>query len=214
MSSFRAEAFGGLSGFASLWQIANTTKTLEHCSKKDWSAYCDNKGYIFRSKKYQKNCIDAAGVLANDADIIIAAHHWHQHFPKTTFFHVLGHQDKKIPVEQLPIPAQLNVAADKLAGDYHASMSKPDERLLHLPGVSAQLLINNRVITTDPQKQMRHASLSQDFREYLDLEQLSYKADYLGASEKYLTPIHPYTGTPIHLYTSTLVHPYKHTPKV
>jgi hypothetical protein len=29
MSSFRAEAFGGLSGFASLWQIANTTKTLE-----------------------------------------------------------------------------------------------------------------------------------------------------------------------------------------
>jgi hypothetical protein len=170
MSSFRAEAFGGLSGFASLWQIANTTKTLEQCSKKDWSAYCDNKGYIFRSKKYQKNCIDAAGVLANDADIIIAAHHWHQHFPKTTFFHVLGHQDKKIPVEQLPIPAQLNVAADKLAGDYHASMSKPDERLLHLPGVSAQLLINNRVITTDPQKQMRHASLSQDFREYLGIK--------------------------------------------
>jgi hypothetical protein len=48
----------------------------------------------------------------------------------------------------------------------------------------------------------------------MDLEQLSYKADYLGASEKYLTPIHPYTGTPIHLYTSTLVHPYKDTPKV
>jgi hypothetical protein len=77
MSSFRAEAFGGLSGFASLWQIAKTTNTLENCSKKDWSAYCDNKGYIFRSKKYQKNCIEAAGVLANNADIIVAAHHWH-----------------------------------------------------------------------------------------------------------------------------------------
>jgi hypothetical protein len=77
MSSFRAEAFGGLSGFASLWQIAKTINTLENCSKKDWSTYCDNKGYIFRSKKYQKNCIEAAGVLANKADIIVAAHHWH-----------------------------------------------------------------------------------------------------------------------------------------
>jgi hypothetical protein len=45
----------------------------------------------------------------------------------------------------------------------------------------------------------------------MDQKQLSFKAYYCDASEKYLI-VHPYICTPIHLYTRTPVHPYTHTP--
>jgi hypothetical protein len=35
-----------------------------------------------------------------------------------SFQHVKGHQDKKIPFDQLPLLAQLNVEADRYAGTY------------------------------------------------------------------------------------------------
>jgi hypothetical protein len=53
----------------------------------------------------------------------------------------------------------------------------------------------------------------------MDQKQLSFKAYYCDASEKYLivhpytrSPIHPYTHIPVHLNTRIPVHPYTYTP--
>ena len=45
--------------------------------------------------------------------------------------HIKGHQDKKTDYDLLPLPAQLNVGADKLAGDYLAA--NPDKDYTHVP---------------------------------------------------------------------------------
>jgi hypothetical protein len=45
----------------------------------------------------------------------------------------------------------------------------------------------------------------------MDQKQLSFKAYYCDASEKYLI-VHPYTRTPIHPYTRTPVHLHPYTP--
>jgi hypothetical protein len=40
---------------------------------------------------------------------------------KVTYKHVKGHQDNNTPYEELPFLAQLNVDADKYAGQYQGS---------------------------------------------------------------------------------------------
>ena len=54
-----------------------------------------------------------------DWDVVQAIVQTHQSFAITsTYQHVKGHQDKDIPVAELSLLAQLNVEADKYAGEF------------------------------------------------------------------------------------------------
>jgi len=58
---------------------------------------------------------------ASDCDVLAEIWATRDLLPATArpaVLHIKGHQEKKTACEQLPLPAQLNVDADKLAGDY------------------------------------------------------------------------------------------------
>jgi len=59
-----------------------------------------------------------------------------------TILYVKGHQDRKMACDQLALPAQLNVDADKLAGDYlaaHPAKDNPEVPILPTSGIQLNL---------------------------------------------------------------------------
>jgi len=114
----RAEGYGILSVMRFLFRVQSfVTGTLS-----DSWLHCDNKSMIASTQevpaewKRTPNSTQTSGydVLAEiwaTRDLLPAA-------ACPAVLHIRGHQDKKTAYGQLPLPAQLNVDADKLAGDH------------------------------------------------------------------------------------------------
>jgi hypothetical protein len=84
-------------------------------------------------------------VLCPDWDILIEIQHAMQLLPDLTLQFIKGHQDEEMPYAQLPLKAQLNCNADKLAGEYQDQhgcvrptilMTPRTRVLIHLPNGS------------------------------------------------------------------------------
>ena len=115
--SFRAEGQGMLSVVCLLRRL------LEWCCSSETITgilATDNTGVIdrVRSQSQLKYPIPNA-VFKPDWDVIQAIVQTQQSFSiSTTYQHVKGHQDDDTPLDELSLLAQLNVEADKYAGDF------------------------------------------------------------------------------------------------
>jgi len=127
-NSYRAEGCGILSIMWFLFRVHSfVTGTLSD----SWLC-CDNKSMVASSHKmpaewkrtpnstHASNCDVLAEIWATRDLLPVSA--------CPAMLHIKGHQDKKTACEQLPLPAQLNVDADKLAGDRNHG-SSPQQRL-------------------------------------------------------------------------------------
>jgi len=82
--------------------------------------------------------------------------------------HIKGHQDKKTAYEQLPLPAQLNVDADKLAGDYMAAHPDTDYTVVPiLPTSRVQLHLPTGTITYNMKKEVSMARTTEPVKQYM-----------------------------------------------
>jgi len=92
--------------------------------------YCDNKSMVASSHEVPAEWkITPNSTQASDYDVLAKIWATRDLLPVTAcpaVLHVKGHQDKKTAYEQLPLPAQLNVDADKLAGDYMSNHPNTD----------------------------------------------------------------------------------------
>ena len=81
--------------------------------------------------------------------------------------HIKGHQDPTKAIHSLPLLAQLNVEADKLAGLYYlkAPLSTPLASVL--PSCPAMLTINGSSITSDYKNQLIRAYVEPNYMEHL-----------------------------------------------
>jgi hypothetical protein len=87
---------------------------------------------------------------------IIASYKW-----------VKGHQDKNTAYMDLNLEAQLNVDADKFAGDYQLDQGKFRPMVFLLPSCDAMLSIRGISITSNYRKQLIRAYVEPEYIQYL-----------------------------------------------
>jgi hypothetical protein len=71
------------------------------------------------------------------------------------FQHVTGHQDRKTAYNNLPLPAQLNVDADALAGSFEYETSKDPTRIPRIEGNTAQLHFHGGTVSSNYRRALR-----------------------------------------------------------
>jgi hypothetical protein len=86
---------------------------------------------------------------------------------QATYRWVKGHQDKDKAYIDLPLEAQLNVDADKFAGDFQIEKGKFRPMVFLLPSCDAMLSIRGISITSNYRKQLIRAYVEPEYIQYL-----------------------------------------------
>jgi hypothetical protein len=86
---------------------------------------------------------------------------------KPLFVHVKGHQDDHINYVGLSLDAQLNVDADKLAGDFMSHYPKPQTMVPLMPTTGVHLNIDSKTITGHYSTRIRTASATPAIIQFL-----------------------------------------------
>jgi hypothetical protein len=86
---------------------------------------------------------------------------------KSTYKWVRGHQDKNTAYDDLELEAQLNVGADKYAGDFQPAKGKFRPLVSLLPSCDARLLIRGISVTSNYRKQLIRAYVEPEYIQYI-----------------------------------------------
>ena len=118
-TSYRAEGYGILSALRFFTQLRRVFNT----NFQNLALYCDNQTMVNRSQQPPRDLdrIVPNETLAAEWDLLMEIWSARDAFPpesRPSLTHVKGHQDKKTPYNDLPLRAQLNVDADRLADQY------------------------------------------------------------------------------------------------
>jgi len=81
--------------------------------------------------------------------------------------HIKGHQDRRTTYSDLPLGAQLNIDADRIAGEFMESMEHPETHVYMLPHAGAQLHLREGTCTAQIPQLLRRAATEQKLLEYL-----------------------------------------------
>ena len=100
-------------------------------------------------------------------DLLQSLRTYHRKHPTLVLGHVLGHQDRNIPVEQLSLPARLNVRADALASDFQAASNHASQQGPMIPGTCCQLLIRGEAVASHQQRKLRDVRRTEAIRSYI-----------------------------------------------
>jgi hypothetical protein len=166
--SFRAESYGLLSvllfmdHYLRFFQV-NVSDAVEHLF------YCDNKGLIDRiTNSMTRTWKNPNHCLASEYDLESGIVEILQRLPvKFSLKHVLGHQDKKIRIEDLPWEAQMNCHADAYATDYLDNWSVPSQIVPFIPASNASISIDGATITSHVARRLRLAASSPDLERHI-----------------------------------------------
>ncbi len=113
--------------------------------------YCDNLGLVKKVSYFSKyRLAPVKCVLHSEYDVVFQAFQLLSAYPaQPEILHVKGHQDDKIPYINLPLPAQLNVDADRLATRELFEQPKLIHHAPLFPSSKAQLPLGGTSITHD-----------------------------------------------------------------
>jgi len=133
---------------------------------------CDNKSMVASSHEVPAEWKRTPNsTQASDYDVLAEIWATHNLLPVTScpaVLHIKGHQDKKTAYEQLPLPAQLNVDANKLAGDYMAAHPDTDYTVVPvLPTSGVQLHLPAGTITYNMKKEVSMARTTEPMKQHM-----------------------------------------------
>ena len=114
LSSLRSEACGKLAWLTWLVHYSTFHNVTIHCKI---MSYCDNKAVVSKSVRHN-DYQNPSHTTTPNFDIFKTIYLQQQKFHSSTLpntIWVKGHQDSSKPIQELPIPAQLNIHADSLA---------------------------------------------------------------------------------------------------
>jgi len=157
-NSCRAEGYGILSVMRFVFQVQSfITGTMNE----SWLC-CDNKSMVASNQEVLAEWKRTPNsTQASDYDVLAEIWATRDLLPATAcsaVLHIKGHQDKKTAYEQLPLPAQLNVDANKLAGDYMAAHPNTDYTVVPiLPTSGVQLHFPAGTFTYNMKKEVSMA---------------------------------------------------------
>jgi hypothetical protein len=165
VNSYRAEGYGILAGLRFLVWMQKLYSTPAQPKLAKHNQYCDNKSMVEVCNKYQAYpTVYPNATLGSEWDVIAQIKATYselqdeldQELPTLT--HVKGHQDEKIPYEDLPLPAQLNVDCDKLADEAMQQYSVQDCKLVPIfPASGCQVELASSTITYNLKHELKLA---------------------------------------------------------
>ena len=170
-SSFRAESYGMLCGSHTIKSIVTYHK-LSITPNKKLQIFSDNLGLITRINKHLYSKMELRDFGASDIDLELQILSEIRDLRLLGFQisinHVKGHQDRSIPLIDLPWEAQLNIEADALATSSYTKTSKSTYK--PFPANPVVLTVGTMNVTSKQRSVMHSAYLSQPLRSYMKYE--------------------------------------------
>ena len=165
MDSYRTEAYGQLS----LVVFLNLLFTFFDQPMPEITLYCDNKAVVETVNRLltRKRPDFPNDALRPSWDLLQSLRTYYRQHPTLAIGHILGHQDNNVPVDQLPLPARLNVRADALAGAFQTASNHTNQQGPMIPGTRCQLLIRGEVVASHQQKKLRDVRRTEAIRSYI-----------------------------------------------
>jgi hypothetical protein len=178
-SSYRSEAYGVLSILRFLVRIAEFTGKVD-----PWHGVLatDSQSVLKTLGGGDKKClaldepvhIDGTkvvlDVLCPDWDILIEIQSALEHLPGLSLKYVKGHQDDKLPYEQLPLLARLNVDADTMAGQFQNNHGQDRPLVLLTSQARVQIHLIEGTVTSSLATNIRHAYCGPPLLEYIQTQ--------------------------------------------
>jgi ribonuclease HI len=147
IDSFRTEAHAMLSVLVYLNLLADYfTAPISTIRINIYTDSESNIKWIIQNQ-YRKRPEFPNETLSPSWDLHQAIHRELSKLPNITIHYVKAHQDIQTPNAELSLEAKLNIEADKLAEEAYSSSTCSDQVPM-IPGVNAQLLIDNKTIVS------------------------------------------------------------------
>jgi hypothetical protein len=170
LHSYRAEAYGMLSLLRFLLRIKEFTDMHE-----PWTGVIatDSQGVLDTLQTGDNDPVDldhgkvVLNCLRPKWDILIEIQAILENMPNVRFQHVEGHQDKKRPYHALDLLGQLNVDADKQAGNYNLEHGAHRPFVVMMPLTKCHLLLLDGTVTGKYQEVLIYASTTKPLLEYI-----------------------------------------------
>jgi ribonuclease HI len=149
MNSYRAEAYGMLSAATFLVAYLEV-KPHRLPAKCKIRSYCDNKSLV-EELQWEKTHSKANEALKPEFDMLKAIEKTNERLAQLAEMrypceHVKGHQDDTVPMQELSLPARLNIRADALATEALKSIKSGNEflEIIKTPHCGAFIINKNR----------------------------------------------------------------------
>jgi hypothetical protein len=164
--SFRAEGYAFISILLFLYLIMDMT---DDAVTKRIEIHTDSKSFLQRIAKHRRQKYENPNdTLEPDWDVSSETWTLIHDLPVELHGHwVEGHQDRDTPYEELDLPAQLNVDADRLAGTYLELFPAPRPHVTPLLGNRVQLFNAHGTITGKFKPRVREAYGGPPLRKYM-----------------------------------------------
>jgi hypothetical protein len=145
--SYRAEGYAMVSGLSFLHHLCLFYQHLNQLPVK--KLYCNNLGLVRKlTHFFTYRLAPIKCVLHSEYNVLAQSFLLLQAYSVTPeIFHVKGHQDDKTPYANLPLPAQLNCDADKLATTELRSLPNLIRGVPLFPSANVQLLVAGQSVT-------------------------------------------------------------------
>ena len=189
-SSMRAEAYGFLS-WVQFLNLLHKYHTIQWPEYLQLYQYTDSESLLIRINKLQMQEIPPPNMtLLEDWDIISMIVDILNQLPNYEIHHVKGHQDDNEQVTELPLPAQLNVEADHLAGSMHRLQHPPDiSTVIQFPTNPAQLNIANTTCNGKYSSRIRRARHGPALEQYIMERQSLTEHQFQTINQKALSTV-------------------------
>jgi ribonuclease HI len=106
-------------------------------------------------------------VMTPEWDVLIEIQKSLRKLPGVRLEYVKGHQDQEAAYESLPLLAQLNVDADRIAGEYQTEFSSRSPFAILSPNVKAHLVFSDGTVTSNYSEAIELAATGGPLQEYL-----------------------------------------------
>lgn len=167
-NSFRSEAYGVLATM--LWAHALRQNWLrQQIQPSHWTHYLDNQSVIKRiQRQVQRKHTAPNTELLPENDVIKEVAALIQQLPWDIELEwVKGHQDSHTPYPRLPLEAQMNCQADKLAEDYHQQPFGTQVPMANLPHSPCRIYIQSQSITRALKRRVYEAATVPIYHQYI-----------------------------------------------
>jgi hypothetical protein len=157
IDSYRAECTGMLSMLRFLLRIAQYTNKDE-----PWKGLIGTDSQslldrVYKSDGAQSNkSLADLDVLGAEWDLLVEIQEALREMPGVDLIYVKGHQDDRVPYDRLPLMAQLNVDADRLAGKYNREHGACCPYAWMAPNTGALLLTDDGTLTSSFKAELRN----------------------------------------------------------
>ena len=168
LDSYRAECTGMLSLLRFLMRIAQYTSM-----EGPWRGLIGTDSQSLLDKVYEDSGTEsnkrfaALDVLDAEWDLLVEIQDALKEMPGVYLIYVKGHQDDRMAYERLPLMAQLNVDAVRLAGTYNKEHDACRPFALMTPNTGAMLITDDGILTSKFKDKLRTRSTGPSLAEYI-----------------------------------------------